>query len=582
METPMDFWEGLMGDDLILPEDVEPDRAVVEGEGRTNETICLVGDGGVAAAHEENDASSTGSCPDLEMEVPPPVSVPDETHGGANAAPEPGNELLAAFEKFLASRGEGSQVPQPPQPVVASGSGMSVSEKCQDQTTVVVTAKLRLTIDCGGYVGSGDKDLFVGKTFETRNTFKQHMSLYDIKNKFVDRSAKSAPSVMVLECIGQTCTWRVYAVLVKGSSMYEVRKIGGEHSCSIDERSGYQRQATSSVIGEMLRQQFSGTGVGPRPREIRQVMRGDHAVNISYWKAWRSREVAVDIAKGSCGASYQSLPNYLQRLVVANPGTLGHIHTEYVEDVGHRFKYMFLAMGACVKGFQHMRKVVVIDGTHLRGKYAGCLLIASAQDGNYQIFPLAFAIVDGENDKSWESSHFPGERYNIMTSNLAESWNLVLRDEREYPVILLVEFIRKKIMSWFTSRRDAIKDVEAGLTPKVSSFLAANFEICGGYDVRKLSMPCSHAIAAALKANVKVEGLIGDVYTINYLKAAYAEHVLPPVELDSGHRLADDVASITLNPPATRRPPGRPRKKRLFSHEEDTQKVLQPLQGARA
>ncbi|KAF3487234.1 hypothetical protein F2Q69_00052682 [Brassica cretica] len=101
METPMDFWEGLMGDDLVLPDGVEPDRAVVEGEGRATETISLVGDGGVAAAHGENDASSTGSCLDLEMEVPPPVSVPDETHGGANAAPEPGNELLAAFEKFL-------------------------------------------------------------------------------------------------------------------------------------------------------------------------------------------------------------------------------------------------------------------------------------------------------------------------------------------------------------------------------------------------------------------------------------------------------------------------------------------------
>ena len=63
---------------------------------------------------------------------------------------------------------------------------------------------------------------------------------------------------------------------------------------------------------------------------------------------------------------------------------------------------MFLAMGARVKDFQHIRKVAVIDGTHLRGKYAGCLLTSSVQDGNYQIFPLAFAIVDGENDKSWE------------------------------------------------------------------------------------------------------------------------------------------------------------------------------------
>lgn len=200
----------------------------------------------------------------------------------------------------------------------------------------------------------------------------------------------------------------------------------------------------------------------------------------------------------------------------------------------------------------------------------------------------------------WTRSHFPGERYNIMTSNLAESWNAVLRDAREYPVVPLVEFIRKKLVSWFTTRRDAVKDVDAGLTPKVNSLLAESFEICGGYDVRKLdtdeyevqdlkgslfvvsltdrscscfefqklSIPCSHAIAAALKANVAVEGLVGDVYTINYLKAAYAEHVLPPVELDTSYQLADDIAAITLHPQATRRPPGRPRKKRFFSRGE--------------
>ena len=66
------------------------------------------------------------------------------------------------------------------------------------------------------------------------------------------------------------------------------------------------------------------------------------------------------------------------------------------------FKYMFLAMAASIMGFEYMRKVVVVDGTHLRGKYVGCLLTASSQDGNYQVFALAIAIVDGENDNSWE------------------------------------------------------------------------------------------------------------------------------------------------------------------------------------
>lgn len=78
------------------------------------------------------------------------------------------------------------------------------------------------------------------------------------------------------------------------------------------------------------------------------------------------------------------------------------VKTSYQEGMGQRFRYLFFALAASIKGYAYMRKVVVIDGTHIKGKYAGCLLTASAQDGNYQIFPLAFAVVDSENDKSWQ------------------------------------------------------------------------------------------------------------------------------------------------------------------------------------
>lgn len=99
-----------MGEDLVLPDGVEPDRAVVEGKGREEETIRLVDDGLVAAAQKEDDASSTGSCVGLVVEVTPHVSVPRELHQAVPtilaAAPEPANELLAAFEKFLGKMGQ--------------------------------------------------------------------------------------------------------------------------------------------------------------------------------------------------------------------------------------------------------------------------------------------------------------------------------------------------------------------------------------------------------------------------------------------------------------------------------------------
>ncbi|XP_073304179.1 uncharacterized protein [Primulina huaijiensis] len=48
-----------------------------------------------------------------------------------------------------------------------------------------------------------------------------------------------------------------------------------------------------------------------------------------------------------------------------------------------------------------MRKVISVDGTFLKYKYRGCLLVATAQDGDFHQFPIAWAIVDSENDDSW-------------------------------------------------------------------------------------------------------------------------------------------------------------------------------------
>ncbi|XP_016206985.1 uncharacterized protein LOC107647424 [Arachis ipaensis] len=53
------------------------------------------------------------------------------------------------------------------------------------------------------------------------------------------------------------------------------------------------------------------------------------------------------------------------------------------------------------KVFKLCKPFVFINGTHLYGRYSGVLLIAVAQDGNNNILPIAFAIVESENIESW-------------------------------------------------------------------------------------------------------------------------------------------------------------------------------------
>ena len=87
----------------------------------------------------------------------------------------------------------------------------------------------------------------------------------------------------------------------------------------------------------------------------------------------------------------------------------------------------------------------------------------------------------------WARANFSGNRYNIMTSNVAETWNSVQREAREFPIVALVEYIRAKLMSWFAERRNLATVGQGRLTPRVSEILEANFENNGGMLVRQIN-----------------------------------------------------------------------------------------------
>ncbi|XP_033147758.1 uncharacterized protein LOC103867207 [Brassica rapa] len=98
---------------------------------------------------------------------------------------------------------------------------------------------------------------------------------------------------------------------------------------------------------------------------------------------------------GSPKESYKMLYSYLYMLEQVNPGT----KTCLKLDDKSKFEYLFIALGACIEGFAVMRKVIAVEGIRL--KNGGVLVFAKAQDPNGQNYPLAFAVVDGENLASW-------------------------------------------------------------------------------------------------------------------------------------------------------------------------------------
>jgi hypothetical protein len=125
--------------------------------------------------------------------------------------------------------------------------------------------------------------------------------------------------------------------------------------------------------------------------------------DISYGKAWRAKQRAWKMIYGDWEDGYEQLPVLLNAIKAVNLG----MHYEYIprpdswKDGRQIFFRAFWCFPQCVEAFWHCRLVFSIDGTFLIGKYRGTLLIAISCDANNKLVPLAFSLVERENNDSW-------------------------------------------------------------------------------------------------------------------------------------------------------------------------------------
>ncbi|XP_013617708.1 PREDICTED: uncharacterized protein LOC106324254 [Brassica oleracea var. oleracea] len=364
-----------------------------------------------------------------------------------------------------------------------------------------------------------------------------------------------------------------------------------------------------------------------------------------------------------------------------------------------------------------MRKVLSVDGAHLKAKYKGTLLAATAQDGNFHLYPIAFAIVDYKNEASWSwfmkclktiipdeedlvfvsdratsiknallqhypfahhgicvfhfeknvqdnfksstlvplvveaayaytkddfdcyfheieasdivladylrkadfrkwsQAYSPANRFNIMTSNLVESINSLLKVSREYLIVCLFDTIRMIMTRWFTERREQgvrhmhpvtfdVGNKMKELYDFTSRFLEVSkindseFEVkgdtrdqvvnfqtrhcsCFVFDVEKF--PCAHAIVAAKARNKHENDYVDDFFSNERFTLAYSESIYP-VGDKAYWDISHHVASFVCRPPSTRFPSGMRKKKedtkfvgvwKISAHIQNITQVLQ-------
>ncbi|XP_023891703.1 uncharacterized protein LOC112003726 [Quercus suber] len=198
---------------------------------------------------------------------------------------------------------------------------------------------------------------------------------------------------------------------------------------------------------------------------------------------------------------------------------------------------------------------------------------------------------------NWANSYFHGARYNHMTSNFGELFYSWASDAHELPITQMVDVIRGKIMELiYTRRADSIQWLTR-LTPSMEEKLkkenhkvpplqvllsaGSTFEVrgdtiemvdidhwdcsCKGWQLTGL--PCCHAIAVLGCMGRSPYDYCSRYFTTESYRLTYSESVNPIPNADVPVLKDSSQLTVTVTPPPTRRPPGRPTTKRYGSQE---------------
>lgn len=96
-------------------------------------------------------------------------------------------------------------------------------------------------------------------------------------------------------------------------------------------------------------------------------------------------EKARGLVFGDYSSSFDDLRWYVDAANACNSRSVFDMEFD-IDSKGRHFKCLFFAFEACIHGFKYCRPVLMLDGTFLKGRHKGCLLAATAKDGNQGIF----------------------------------------------------------------------------------------------------------------------------------------------------------------------------------------------------
>ncbi|KAL5730820.1 hypothetical protein ACHQM5_003611 [Ranunculus cassubicifolius] len=185
---------------------------------------------------------------------------------------------------------------------------------------------------------------------------------------------------------------------MKHERSFQIKSLMKDHRCV---RNFNVKLADSSFISSLY---YDKILANPhwKLRDFKQDILEKYKINVSKTKCYRAKRVALGNVDTILEEHYARLWDYAEECLRSNPGSTVKIqgHMPLPNQQGYFKRFYVCFHGLKVGWNAGCRAVIGLDGCFLKGFCKGQLLSAVGRVGNNHMFPVAWAVVESENQDS--------------------------------------------------------------------------------------------------------------------------------------------------------------------------------------
>ncbi|XP_015645807.2 uncharacterized protein [Oryza sativa Japonica Group] len=268
-----------------------------------------------------------------------------------------------------------------------------------DNWTTISMSRMKVNDGLDAHWCYDSKQVKVGQMFHDKGHLQDAVKRWAFVQKREFRVKVSNRTTYDVKCIQGGCPWRVHGYKPQHDTLWVASRVE-QHTCLLENTRLVHRNLTAAFVAQMVYSKVVRK-TSLSPFTIMHDVEKEYGYEISYDKAWRAKQKALEMRFGTYEDSYHNLPPLLEVMQARNPGTHMAILDEVNEYGENVLRRAFWSFGCMIEAFKNCIPLLCVDGTFMTGKYRGTILTAIGVDADSHVVPVAFAFFESENTSSW-------------------------------------------------------------------------------------------------------------------------------------------------------------------------------------